>query len=160
MKTPRKFAIASYSPASDRGHANDRLVKPLRVSKEMRPFVEWMRLGTKNLDLSAPAIAQQFERNRQEMRGILATAKIPSAKMKHAIEQTLDAAADHRLQGMRQEDRRQNRLRSKESVEKLVKRLKELVAAITKLPPTAKKKLNAIVASHTEQFFIPRHLWR
>ena len=87
------------------------------------------------------------------MRRILATAKIPSAKIKHAIEQTLDAATDHRLQSMRQEDRRRNRLHAKDAVEKLSARLTELAAAIAKLPPISKKKLNAIVAGHAQQFF-------
>jgi hypothetical protein len=119
----------------------------------MRPYVKRMRLGTKDLDLSDPTTASQFERNGQEMRGILAAARIPSAKVKPAIEQTLDAAVDHRLQGMRQEDRRQDRLRSKDGVGRLIERLTALAAAIAKLPPSAKKELNAIVASHTVQFF-------
>jgi hypothetical protein len=150
MKKPQGFALRA---PTGHGRANDRLVKPLRISRKMRPFVVRMRLGAKDLDLSDPTTASQFEGNRQEMRGILAAAKIPSAKMKHAIEQTLDAAVDHRLQGMRQEDRRRDRLRSKDSVERLIERLTALTAAIAKLPPTAKKKLNAIVVSHTEQFF-------
>jgi len=119
----------------------------------MRPYVKRMRLGTKDLDLSDPTTASQFERNGQEMRGILAAAKVPSAKMKHAIEQTLDAAVDHRLQGVRQEDRRRDRLYAKDTVNKLIERLTELAAAIAKLPPTAKKRLNTIVASHTKEFF-------
>ena len=60
------------------------------------------------------------------MRAILAAAKVPSAKMKHAIEQTLDAAVDHRLQAMRQEDRLRDRLYAKDIVEKLIVRLTEL----------------------------------
>jgi hypothetical protein len=152
MKKPQGAGTA-HSPHSVHERTNDRLVKPLYISKKMRPFVERMRLGIKNLDLSDPATASQFERNRQELKRILVSAKILSAKIEHVIEQTLDAAVDHRLQGMRQEDRRRDRLRSKDSVERLIERLTELAAAIAKLPPIAKKQLNAIVANHTEQFF-------
>ena len=150
MKKPQGSALVA---PTGQGCANDSLVKPLRVSKQMRPFVKRMRLGTKDLDLTDPTTASQFKRNRQEMRRILVSTKILGAKIQHAIEQTLDAAVDHRLQDMRQEDTRRDRLRSKAAVETLIKRLTELAAAITKLPPTAKKKLNAIVATHAEQFF-------
>ncbi len=109
----------------DQERANDRVVKPLRVSNQMRPYVKRMRLGTKDLDLSDPATASQFERNRQEMKRILVAAKILGAEIEHVIEQTLDAAVDHRLQGMRKEDRRQDRLRSKDDVERLIERLTE-----------------------------------
>jgi hypothetical protein len=143
----------AHAPPSDHERTNDRLVRPLRISRQMRPFVERMRLGRKNLDLSDPATALQFERKQDEMGRILAAAKVSSAKMKHAIERTINAAVDHRLQAMRQEDRKRDRLRSKDDADKLMKRLTELAAAIAKLPPTAKKKLNAIVVSHTEQFF-------
>jgi hypothetical protein len=150
MKKPQGFALAAPKGQES---ANGRLVKPLRLSKQMRPYVERMRLGTKDLDLSGPTTASQFERNRQDMRRILVAAKIPGAKIRPAIEMTLHAAVDHRLQGMRQDDRRRDRLRSKDAVEKLIKRLTELAAAITKLPPTAKKRLNTIVARHTEEYF-------
>jgi len=138
---------------TDQESANSCLIEPPHVSKKMRPYVKRIRLGTKDLDLSEPATALQFERKQEAMRRILAAAKVSSAKMKHAIEQTLDAAADHRLQGMRQEDRQRDRLRSKNDVKKLIKRLTELAAAIAELPPSAKNKLNAIVAGHTEEFF-------
>jgi hypothetical protein len=150
MKKPQGSALAA---PTGHGRANDRPAKPLPVSRKMRPFVERMRLGANDLDLTDPTMASQFERNQQEMRGILAAAKIPSAKMKDAIEQTVDAAVDHRLQGMRQEDRRRDRLYAKDTVKKLIERLTELAAAIAKLPPTAKKRLNTIVASHTKEFF-------
>jgi hypothetical protein len=150
MKKPHESALPA---PKDQETANDPLAKPLHVSKQMRPYVKRMRLGTKDLDLSDPATALQFERNRREMRGILAAAKVPSAKMKHAIEQTLDAAVDHRLQSMRQEDRRRDRLYAKDTVKKLIERLTELAAAIAKLPPTAKKRLNTIAASHTKECF-------
>jgi hypothetical protein len=150
MKKPQASTLVA---PKDQESANDRLVKPVRVSKQMRPYVKRIRLGTKDLDLGDPGTASQFERNRQEMTRILVAAKIPDAGIEHAIEQTLDAAVDHRLQGLRQEDRRRNRLRSKDSVGRLIERLSALAAAIAKLPPTAKKELNAIVAGHTEQFF-------
>jgi hypothetical protein len=150
MKKPHESALPA---PKDQETANDPLAKPLHVSKQMRPYIKRMRLGTKDLELSDPTTASQFERNSQEMRGILAAAKIPSAKMKDAIEQTLDAAVDHRLQGTRQQDRRRDRLYAKDTVKKLIERLTELAAAIAKLPPTAKKRLNTIVASHTKEFF-------
>jgi len=78
----------AHSPPSDHERTNDRLVRPLRISKQMRPFVERMRLGRKNLDLSDPATALQFERKQDEMRRILAATKVSSAKMKRAIERT------------------------------------------------------------------------
>jgi hypothetical protein len=87
------------------------------------------------------------------MKGILAKRSIPEAKADHAIAQTLEAAADHQLQRLRQKQSHQNRVRSAGDVGNLIARLEELVEAIARLPPVSKKKLNSIVADHAEQFF-------
>ena len=44
-------------------------------------------------------------------------------------------------------------MRSVGDVGRLVARLEELAQALAKLPPVSKKKLNAIVAEYTAQFF-------
>ena len=78
---------------------------------------------------------------------------IPEAEANHAIAQTLDAAADHQLQSLRQRDIQQHRVHSAGDVGRLVARLQKLAKAIAELPPVSKKKLNAIVTEHTAQFF-------
>ena len=103
MRNERRRLLAKYSSASDE-QANDRLVKPLRVSKKMRPFVRRMRLRRAEIDLGDPALALQFEQGREEMRRILVKKKIPDAKIKRAIEETLAIAANYRLQAMRELD--------------------------------------------------------
>jgi hypothetical protein len=87
------------------------------------------------------------------MRRILVKKKIPDAKIKRAIEETLAIAANYRLQAMRELDTRQDHSRSTDNAKRLIQRLTQLAAAISKLPPVAKGKLNAIVAAHTRQFF-------
>ena len=112
-----------------------------------------MRIRVSDLDLSDPATASEFERSCEKMAGILAKKKIPEAKAKRAIAETLEVAADHQLQGLRQKDSQRDRVRSAGDVGRLIARLDELAEAIAKLPPVSKKKLNAIVAEYTAQFF-------
>jgi hypothetical protein len=112
-----------------------------------------MRMRVSDLDLGDPATASQFERNCEEMASILAKKKIPEAKAKRAIAETLEVAADHQLQGLRQKDIQRDRVRSAGDVGRLIARLEELAQAIAKLPPVSKKKLNAIAAEYTAQFF-------
>ncbi len=110
-------------------------------------------MGVADLDLCDPAKSSLFERSREEMSGILAKKKIPEAEAKCAIAETLEVAADHQLQGLRQKDSQRDRVRSVGDVGKLIARLEELAEAIAKLPPVSKKKLNSIVADHTEHCF-------
>lgn len=133
--------------------SDDRLIKRLRVSKKMRPFAGRMRLRISDLDLGDSATASQYERSREKMASILAKKKIPKAKAKRAIAETLEVAADHQLQGLRQKDSQRDRVRSAGDVGRLIARLEELAQAIAKLPPVSKKKLNAIVVEYTAQFF-------
>ena len=144
------------NPPDQKGVAEDsedHLVKRVRVSKKMRPFAGRMRIRVSDLDLSDPATASEFERSCEKMAGILAKKKIPEAKAKRAIAETLEVAADHQLQGLRQKDSQRDRVRSAGDVGRLIARLDELAEAIAKLPPVSKKKLNAIVAEYTAQFF-------
>jgi hypothetical protein len=133
--------------------SEDRLVKRLRVSKKMRPFVRRMRMRLSELDHGDPATVSQFERSCEKMASILAKKKILEAKAKRAIAETLEAAVDHQLQGLRQKDGQRDRVRSAGDVGRLIARLEELAEAIVKLPPVSKKKLNAIVAEYAAQFF-------
>jgi hypothetical protein len=119
----------------------------------MRPFASRMRMRVSDLDLGDPATASQFERSCQKMASILAKKKIPEAKAKRAIAETLEVAVDHQLQSLRREDSQRDRMRSAGDVGRLIARLEELAQAIAKLPPVSKKKLNAIVAEYAAQFF-------
>ena len=81
------------NPPDQKGVAedsDDRLVKPLRVSKKMRPFGRRMRMGVDDLDLGDPAKSSQFERSREEMSSILAKKKVAAVKAKRAIAETLE----------------------------------------------------------------------
>jgi hypothetical protein len=112
-----------------------------------------MRMRVSDLDLGDPATASQFERSCEKMASILAKKKIPEAKAKRAIAETLEVAADHQLQSLRRNDSQRDRMRSVGDVGRLIARLEELAQALAKLPPVSKKKLNAIVAEYTAQFF-------
>jgi len=139
--------------SGDQERADDRLVKAFRVSKKMRPFASRMGMRIDSLDLTDPARASQFERSREEMRSILAKKTIPEAKASRAIAQTLEAAADHQLRSLRQEDAQRDRVRSAGDVGRLIAHLQRLAETIAKLPPISKKTLNPIVTEHTAQFF-------
>jgi hypothetical protein len=144
----------SKPPGSDDQEcADDRLAKAFRVSKKMRPFAGRMRMRVDDLDLTDPAKASQLKSSREEMRSILWEKKIPAAEANRAIGQTLEAAADHQLQSLRQKDSQQDRVRSAGDVGALIARLQRLAETIAKLPPVSKKKLNAIVGEHSTQFF-------
>jgi hypothetical protein len=145
--------IGKSSSSGDQMHTDDRLVETFAISKKMRPFVRRMRMRIKDFDLTDPAMASQFASSVEEMRAVLAKKKIPDAKIKHAIDETVAAAADHRLQDMRLRDSQRDRVRSAHSVEKLIEDLTQLAQTIGKLPPVARNKLNAIVAGHTAQYF-------
>ena len=145
----------SPEPSSSRGqnHMHDRLVENFRVSKKMRPFVDRMRLRVKDFDRTDPARDSQFTHRGNQMMAILIKKKIPAAKAKRAINRTLEIAADHQLQRLRQKENQQDRARSARNVCRLILRLQELVEVIAKLSPVSKRKLNAIIAEHTLLFF-------
>jgi hypothetical protein len=145
--------IGKSSASRDLRRADDRLVTSFRISRQMRPFVRRLRMRIKDFDLTDPARASQFASSVEEMRGILAKKKIPDAKIKHGIDETLAVAADHRLEDMRLRDNQRDRARSADRVKKLIERLTQLAQAIGKLPPVARNKLNAIVVSHGGQYF-------
>jgi hypothetical protein len=58
---------------------HSRLVKNFQISKTMRPFVSRIRLRLEDIDWTDRAIAAQFKRNCEEMKGILARKNIPEA---------------------------------------------------------------------------------
>ncbi len=119
----------------------------------MRPFVNRVRMRLKDFDRSDLIRNSNFACCESEMRAILAKKKIRDDKAAQAINQTLEIAADHQLQQLRQNKNRQDYLQSVRNVQTLIKRLQELAQAIDKLPPVAKGKLNAIVAVRAAQFF-------
>jgi hypothetical protein len=56
--------------------SDQRLVKPLRVSKKMRSFAHRMRMRSEDIDITDPASASEFECCSEIMRNILTKKKI------------------------------------------------------------------------------------
>jgi hypothetical protein len=127
--------IPKYSSAGKLS-PDDPILESCGISSKMRRFVHRMRLRAKDLDLADPARAAEFDRCSETMRGILGKRKISTKVANKIVAQTLDAAADHLLDYMRQDRLVQDLERSKKDRERLINHFRCLALSISKLPPT------------------------
>jgi hypothetical protein len=140
-----------------------RLVEQFRVSRNMRRFVDRMRLRIEDLDLTDPATTIEFERCCAAMKEILEKKKVVESDADTIIEQTLNAAADHQLEHLRRNRSVDDLARSRKDLRRLVRHFQHLAAAISQLPPNSIGRLNRIIAQQnwrdfdTETFFELAH---
>lgn len=144
------------NPADQQGVAEDldeRLVKPLRVSKRMRSFVHRMRMRSEDLDITDEASASEFKRCSELMRNILTKKQISNKDADRIMALTFDAAADHQLESLRRDRFVGDLDRSKKDLQHLVKQIDHLAKAISELPSISIGKLNKIIAEQNWQHF-------
>jgi hypothetical protein len=137
------------APPGQKGVAEDpdnRLVPNLRVSKSMKPFVNRMRMGVKDLDLTDPGAADRLAQARQEMANILKKKKISSNKANQIIAETLDAAANHRLESLRRDQNLEALAQANRNLNRLIEHVECLARSLAKLPRPIKGELNKIMA--------------
>ena len=133
--------------------SDERLVKPLRVSKKMRSFVPRMRMRSEDLDITDEARASEFKRCSELMRHILTKKQISNKDADRIMALTFDAAADHQLESLRRDRFVDDLDRSKKDLQCLLKQIDHLAKAISELPPTSIGKLNKIIAEQNWQHF-------
>ena len=133
--------------------SDERLVKPLRVSKKMRSFVPRMRMRSEDLDITDEARASEFKRCSELMRNILTKKKISNKDADRIMTLTFDAAADHQLESLRRDRFVDDLDRSKKDLQRLLKQISHLAKAISELPPISIGKLNKIIAEQNWQHF-------
>jgi hypothetical protein len=133
--------------------SDQRLVKPLRVSKKMRPFAHRMRMRSEDIDFTDPASASEFECCSEIMRNILTKKKISKKDADRIMALTFDAVADHQLESLRRDRFVDDLDRSKKDLRRLVKQIDHLAKAIAELPPISIGKLNKIIAKQNWQHF-------
>jgi hypothetical protein len=91
---------------------------------------------------------------------ILAKKKIFSRKADGAVLKALDAAADHRLAKWRFEQQRSAKKLEADRIGELISIFENLTGAISKLPPSAKSKLNVRMADVTREGIFDTEIFR
>jgi hypothetical protein len=130
-----------------------RLQKNFKISDRMEPYANRLRLRIEHLELSDLEKGQRLTSGRREMAKILAKKKIRPNQAHQAVERTLDIAADHQLEVLRRDQSLRDLRRSQRHLKRLRKQLDHVGLAISKLPPSAKGKLNTIVTEQDWQNF-------
>jgi len=127
-------------------HPDDRLVPSIRVSKRMKPFVNRIRLRLKDLDLTESDAAARLNQV-EEMRSILKKKKIPRTIANQIIAETLDAAANHRLEDLRRDQNLERLAQANRNLNRLIKQVQQLAEVLAKLPRRTKSELNEVMAA-------------
>jgi hypothetical protein len=121
-----------------------RLVSQFRISAAMRPYVLRVRLRGSDFDFgSNPETAAAFTKCIREMRRTLVEKRrIPAIAADRAILKTLEAAVDFQLANLRYRSLKTMEAQSLDTLDRLIRGLRQLSDAITQLPPTSKGELN------------------
>src|SRR6266852_4342805 len=112
-----------------------------------------VRLKRMGVCPAEPRAKPQLEDCRMEMANILSRKKIQQNKAKQAIDQTLDIAASHAMEGSRRERYFENRAEAKKGLDRLIKHLDRIEQALSKLTPSSQAKLNKIMAEREWRSF-------
>jgi hypothetical protein len=129
------------------------LLERFLISAAMRPYVLRVRLRAgRHFDFGKdPESAVRFSHQIAKMRQILVRSGIAVGDADTAIQKTLYAAVDHQLSHHRFAQHRMNEEHSLRVVDQLILELRELRDLISRLPPSAKGKLNQQVAAALDQ---------
>jgi hypothetical protein len=130
-----------------------RLHENFKVAKRMAPYANRLWLRLEHLDLSDRKMERRLATARKKMTQILIKKKIHSDEARRAVVQILDIAADHQLDVLRRDQDFRDLSRSQRDVGRLITQLDHLGLAISKLPPSAKGKLNKIIVEQDWQNF-------
>jgi hypothetical protein len=129
------------------------LVPNTRVSKQMKPFVNRMRLRLKDLDLTDPAAVARLAQAQEDMWSILKKKKISRAVANQITAETLDAAMNHRLESPRRDQNLQHLAQASSNLNRLIKHVERLAQMLTNLPRPTKGELNkTMVGLNWRQF--------
>lgn len=127
----------------------------LPLTKKMLPYVSRIKIKSRDLPDTA-----ELRQAKGDMLKILIEKKIDPALARKAVDDTLDAAADHQLARLRHEDLRTVQQHSLKCLDELIVTVETLASAISALPPDSKGAINlnlAIVGEEghfdTEIFF-------
>ncbi len=118
----------------------------LPLAKKMLHYVSRIKIKSRDLPNSA-----ELRQAKGEMLKILIEKKIDSALARKAVDDTLDAAADHRLARLRHEDLRTVQQYSLKCLDELIVIVERLANAVSALPPDSKGALNLNLAVFGEE---------
>ena len=130
-----------------------RLVSQFRISGAMKPYVLRIRLRGSDFDFgSDPETAAAFTKCIEEMRRILRRKRhVSTIAADRAILKTLDAAVDFQLAHLRYHSLKTMETQSLDTLDGLIRSLRQLSDAIAHLPPTPKGELNKRVSAILRQ---------
>jgi len=116
--------------------------------RQERCYVLRLRLHGRDFDFgNTPEAAVSYTRCIGEMRSILLQRKVANPVADRAIFRTLQAAVDSQFAQLRQDNLKSQNANSKKAGICLARSLRQLRSAITKLPPSARAKLNSQVTA-------------
>jgi hypothetical protein len=113
----------------------------LPLTKKMLPYVSRTKIKSRDLPDTA-----ELRQAKGEMLKILIEKKIDPALARKAVDDTLDAAADHRLARLRHKDLRTVQQYSLRCLDELIVIVERLANAVSALPPDSKGALNLSLA--------------
>jgi hypothetical protein len=113
----------------------------LPLAKKMHPYVSRTKIKLRDLPITA-----ELRQAKGEMLKVLIEKKIDPALARKAVDDTLDAAADHLLVRLRHEDLRTVQLYSLKCLDELIVIVERLANAVSALPPDSKGALNLNLA--------------
>jgi hypothetical protein len=132
--------------------AKQPLLRNLNVDRKMKPYVERMRLRLKDHQTGDSQVKMLME-NSNEMKKILLKKKIPEQAAERAIGEAISIALDYRLEQLRRERYLSDKKAAERDRKHLIKRLDDLIYAVSKLPRLAKCELDKITAEQDWQDF-------
>jgi hypothetical protein len=132
--------------------AKQPLLRNLNVDRKMKPYVERMRLRLKDHQTGDSQVKMLME-NSNEMKKILLKKKIPERAAERAIGEAISIALDYRLEQLRRERYLSDKKAAERDRKHLIKRLDDLIYAVSKLPRLAKCELDKITAEQDWQDF-------
>jgi hypothetical protein len=129
-----------------------RLLSQFRISVAMKPYVLRVRLRGSDFDFgSDPETAAAFTKCIKEMRRILIHKRIPVIAADRAILKTLEAAVDFQLADLRYRSLKTMEAQSLDTLDGLIRSLRQLSDAIANLPSTPKGEVNKRVSAILRQ---------
>jgi hypothetical protein len=133
--------------------AKQPLLRNLNVDRKMKPYVERMRLRLKDHRTSDSQVKMLMENSRNDMKKILLKKKIPEQAAERAIGKAISIALDYQLEPLRRERCFSDKKAAERDRKHLIKRLDDLMYALSKLPPFGKRALDKITAEQDWRHF-------
>jgi len=132
---------------------NEPIRKNLNFDPRMAPYVERARLTLNDYDVSDPAAKEVMERSRDVMKRILLKQKIAEPVAESVIDKTISLAIDYQLELLRRRRRLAKRKDQETELQKLLEKVKIILAKVSKLDQRSRSELNKITVKQCWEDF-------